>query len=148
MLTRWCLLFESERCKIFSCFPVSFLATSIPMLTLSLWDNGSYLQQLHQHHVFRARFEAEPPSQAEANTLQWIFSPVSRSKLTDSVVTDRTSLEESLVLVIFHCRLKNMKKLIKSTLYQKRSTVRGQSFSKSSVCLWSSYPQKNVKLIS
>ena len=28
---------------------------------------GSYLQQPHQHHVFRAHFEAEPHSQEEGN---------------------------------------------------------------------------------
>ena len=53
---------------------------------------GSYLQQHHQHHVFRAHFEAEPHSQAEANKWQRIFCLISMSKLTDSVVTDNTSL--------------------------------------------------------
>ena len=53
---------------------------------------GSYLQQRHQHHVFRAHFEAEPHSQAEANTYQGIFRSISMSKLTNSVVTYNTSL--------------------------------------------------------
>ena len=34
--------------------------------------------------------------------------------------------EEKLVVIIFHCMLKNMKKLIESSLYPKRSTVKGQ----------------------
>ena len=53
---------------------------------------GSYLQQPHQHHVFRGHFEAEPHSQAEANKWQTIFCLTSQSKLTDSLVTDNTSM--------------------------------------------------------
>ena len=51
---------------------------------------GSYLQQPHQHHICRAHFEAEPHSQAEANKWQRMFCLISRSKLTESVVTDKT----------------------------------------------------------
>ena len=40
---------------------------------------GSNLQQPHQHHVFRAHFDAEPHSQVEENTKQGIFCPISRS---------------------------------------------------------------------
>ena len=35
-------------------------------------------------------------------------------------------VEENLVVIIFHCTLKNIKKLIESSLYPKRSTVKGQ----------------------
>ena len=37
-------------------------------------------------------------------------------------------LEESLVVIIFHCTLKNMKKLTGSSLYPRQSTVRSHSF--------------------
>ena len=47
---------------------------------------GSNLQQPHQHHVFRAYFEAE------ANKWQRIFCLIYWSKLTDSVVKDDTSM--------------------------------------------------------
>ena len=53
---------------------------------------GSSLQQLHQHQVFRAHFEAEPYIQAEANNEQRIFRLVSRSKIIDKVITDKISL--------------------------------------------------------
>ena len=53
---------------------------------------GSYLQQPNQHYCSRAYYKAEPHSQAEANRKQRIFSLISRSKLTNSVVTDNTSL--------------------------------------------------------
>ena len=53
---------------------------------------GSYLQQPHQHHVFRAHFEAKPHSQLEGNKWQIILCLMSRSKLTDSVVMDNTLL--------------------------------------------------------
>ena len=36
------------------------------------------------------------------------------------------AIEENLVVIIFHCTLKNMKKLMESSLYPKRSTVKGQ----------------------
>ena len=48
---------------------------------------GSYLQQPHQHHVFRAHFEAEPHSQAEANKWQQIFCLIYRYKLIDSLLS-------------------------------------------------------------
>ena len=53
---------------------------------------GSYLQQRHQHHVFRAHFEAEPHSQAEANKWQHIICLISRSKLADYLVAGNTLL--------------------------------------------------------
>ena len=52
----------------------------------------SYLQQPLQHHVFKAYFEAEPHSQAEANKWQQIFCLISRSKLPDSLETGSTLL--------------------------------------------------------
>ena len=57
------------------------------------------------------------------------------------------SVEEGLLVIIFHCRLKNMKKLIKSSSYQKQPTLRGQSlfFSILSGGPWSSYPHKEMK---
>ena len=56
---------------------------------------GFYLQQPHKHHVSRPHFDAEPHSQAEANTYQGIFCPISRSKLTDSVRSDNPSVTYS-----------------------------------------------------
>ena len=53
---------------------------------------GSYLQQLYQHHVSTAQFEAEPHSQEKANKWQRISFLISRSKLTNSVLTDNISL--------------------------------------------------------
>ena len=53
---------------------------------------GSYQQQPHQHNVFRAHFEAELHSQAEASKWQRTLCLIFRSKLTDSVVTYNTSL--------------------------------------------------------
>ena len=35
-------------------------------------------------------------------------------------------IEENLVVIIFHCTLKNLEKLIESSFYPKRSTVKGQ----------------------
>ena len=55
----------------------------------------SCLQQSHQHHVFRAYIEAEPHSQAGATIQLQIFCLISRSKLTDSVVTYNISLQYS-----------------------------------------------------
>ena len=52
-------------------------------------------------------------------------------------------LEESLVVIIFHFTLKNIKKLIESSLYPRQSTVRGQSFSLWSVRPLSIYPYKS-----
>ena len=57
------------------------------------------------------------------------------------------SIEESLVVIKFHCRLKNMKKLIKSSLYQKQSTVRVQGL-RQLVYDQVIHILKNVKLIS
>ena len=45
-----------------------------------------------------------------------------------SLCLSQQDVEESLVVIIFHCRLKNMKNLVESSLYPRRSTVRGQSF--------------------
>ena len=61
------------------------------------WGNhseilGSYLQQSYQHYVLRALFDAEPHSDAYVGTWQRVFCPISRSKLTDSVVTENISL--------------------------------------------------------
>ena len=53
---------------------------------------GSYLQQHHQHHVFRAQFWADPHSQTEANKEEILSCWISRYKLTASGVTDITSL--------------------------------------------------------
>ena len=53
---------------------------------------GSYLQQPPQHYVFRAHFEAELHSQAEANQWQQIFCLIYRFKLNDSLATGNTSL--------------------------------------------------------
>ena len=50
----------------------------------------------------------------------------SLSFTTDTILTGL--VEESLMVIIYHCTLKNMKKVIDSSLYPKQSTVRGQSF--------------------
>ena len=55
----------------------------------------SYLQQPNQHRVYKTHFHAEPHSQAEENTLEGIFCSISRSKLTDSVLSDNSSLPYS-----------------------------------------------------
>ena len=52
----------------------------------------SYLQQHHQLHVVMAQFEAEPHCQAQANKEQGLSCQISRSKLTASGETDKTTL--------------------------------------------------------
>ena len=56
---------------------------------------GSYLQQPHQHHVSKAHFYAEPHSQAEANAQQGMIYHISKSKLTDSLLSDNPSMTSS-----------------------------------------------------
>ena len=56
---------------------------------------GSYLLQPHQYHVFRGHFEAEPHSQAKGKKIGKFILSCVRSILTDSVVTDKTSLPRS-----------------------------------------------------
>ena len=51
---------------------------------------GSYVQQSYQHYVLRSLLDEEPHSHADVGTC-----PISRSKLTDSVVTDNISLSFS-----------------------------------------------------
>ena len=53
---------------------------------------GSYLQQYHQHNIFRAHFYAEPQSQAQEKKEDRLYSNYSRSKLTVSRVTDNSAL--------------------------------------------------------
>ena len=53
---------------------------------------GSYLQQPHQHNVFRAHFEADPHSQAQEIKEQRLFRLISRFKLTAPEVTDSIAL--------------------------------------------------------
>ena len=56
---------------------------------------GSYQQQYHQHHVFRAPFQADPHSQTEGNKQEWLLCWITRYKLTSSVVTDTITLPYS-----------------------------------------------------
>ena len=60
----------------------------------------SYLQQPHQHHVFRALFYADPHSQAKATTEERLSFPISRDRLTASGVTDITKLPYGHILDI------------------------------------------------
>ena len=53
---------------------------------------GSYLQQHHQHQVFRAHFYANPHSQSQAKKEERLSSHISRSNFTASEVTDNTAL--------------------------------------------------------
>ena len=54
---------------------------------------GSYLKQHHQHHIFRAHFQAEPQSQAQAKKEDRLYKTYFRSKLTVSRVPDNIALE-------------------------------------------------------
>ena len=51
------------------------------------------------------------------NVINYIIQSLDSSKYT---------MEEKLVLIIFHCTLKNKKKLIESSISPKRLTVKGQ----------------------
>ena len=53
---------------------------------------GSYLQQHHRHHVFRALFYAEPHSQTEVNNEENLLGLIPGYKLTASEVTYFTLL--------------------------------------------------------
>ena len=74
-----------------SCFGKSWYASDSNVIT-HCEILGSYLQQPHQLHASRAHFKAEPHSQTEANRQKGIFCPISRSKLTNSVERENTSL--------------------------------------------------------
>ena len=50
------------------------------------------MQQHHQHHVYRAPFEADPHSQTENNKEERLSFKISRCKFTASEVTDNTAL--------------------------------------------------------
>ena len=53
---------------------------------------GSYLQQHHQHLIFRDNFHAEPQGRAQAKTIDRLSSPNSWSELTVSGVTEIAAL--------------------------------------------------------
>ena len=52
---------------------------------------GSYLQQHHQHPIFRAYFHAEPQGQAQTKKVDRLYIPNSGSELTVSGLTDITA---------------------------------------------------------
>ena len=53
---------------------------------------GFYLQQHRQDHVVKAQIKEDPQRHAQANKEQILSCQISRSKLTDSGVTDNTAL--------------------------------------------------------
>ena len=52
---------------------------------------GSYLQQHHQHPIFRAHFHAEPQGKAQTKKEDGLYIPNSKSELTVSGLTDITA---------------------------------------------------------